>query len=214
MAEIVDLLQNVAQKIRRAPQPTLVHAYREAARKFCLESHWLRRQVIVDTLADGTQDYDLTLIESVDADLEIIAVEDPIKVTIADGSEYPIRPSNQLVWVVQVAPTSPQTWAYVPESAIKVFPPPDAVYTMTLTVDVQPIVNAQSLPDDLLRKWDRALSSGALAYLYDIAGQPWTNPGLARIEAVKFQAAINNAKGDQQRGFNTGTVMARIRRLF
>jgi hypothetical protein len=212
MAEIVDLLQNVAQKIRRAPEPTLVHAYREAARKFCVESHWLRRETPVLTEADVPQ-YDLVETGMDDPLLEIIGVR---VITIAGTgmASRRINPSDPMGWDPSTEPGAPVTWCYIPEQLVNLFPTPDAVYTLTVTLEVQPLVDAESLPDDLLRKWDRALSQGALAYLYDLHGQPWYNPQLARKNELLFQAAINNAKADVQRAYNTGTVMARIRRLF
>lgn len=214
MAAIVDLLQNVAQKIRRAPEPTLVHAYRESARKFCLESRWLRRQLdTVYTIANDAQ-YDLVQSGANDPLLEIIGLRVVTVNATATSSAYRINPSDPMGWNPAAQPGQPESWCYVPESQIALFPTPDAEYGLTITAEVQPQVDAEELPDDLLRKWDRALSSGALAYLYDIPGQAWTNPGLARIEAVKLQAAINNAKADQQRAYNTGTVMARIPRRF
>lgn len=212
MAEIVDLLQNVAQKVRRCPEPTLVHAYREAARKFCLESRWLRRELTVVTAADEPQ-YDLVETGQDDPLLEIINVR-VITIAGADGNTRRINPSDPMGWDPGTDPGMPLTWCYVPEQEIQLFPTPDGVYTLTVTVEVQPLIDVEALPDDLLRKWDRNLSDGALAYLYDIAGQPWSNQRLADKSATKFQAAINNAKADQQRAYNTGTSMARIRRLF
>lgn len=211
MAAIADLLQNVAQKVRRAPEPTLVHAYREAARKFCAESLWLRRELVIAT-ENAVSQYDLVT-DTGDAMLEIIGVR-VITVAPPSGSAYRMDPSDPMGWNPAVDNGPPQTWCYIPESEIKVYPTSNGVYTLTCTVECQPLIDTEDLPDDLLRKWDRALSCGALGYLYDINGQPWYNPLLARAEAVKFQAAIANAKGNQQRGYNTGTSMARIRRLF
>ena len=37
---------------------------------------------------------------------------------------------------------------------------------------------------------------------------------MGRANRITFQAAINNAKGDEQRAYNMGTSMARIPRLF
>lgn len=111
-------------------------------------------------------------------------------------------------------PARPQLHCYIPESLINLYPTPDAVYALTVTVECQPRVAASDLPDDLVRKWDRAFSDGALGYLLGLPGQDWSNPALARIYMASAQAAINNAKADVARSYNTGTSMARIRRLF
>jgi hypothetical protein len=212
MAEIVTLLQNVAQVVRRAPEPTLVHAYLRAARKFCLESRWLRRELAVTTIA-GDSLYDLVQSGQDDPLLEIINVR-VITITNLAGERQRIDPSDPVTWNPAVDDGQPQTWAYVPESQVALYPTPEAVYTLTVTAQCQPLRDAEELPDDLLRKWDRALDDGALAYLLGLGGQAWTNPAGARQHAIAFQAAINNARADEQRGYNTGTVMARIRRLF
>jgi hypothetical protein len=211
MAEIADLLQEVAQKARKCPTPTLVHAYRQAARKFCNQSKWLRRELEIATVAAEPQ-YDLVP-DTGDAMLEVIGVR--VLTVINPATEnYRANPSDPMGWNPAMPPGAPQTWCYVPESEIAVFPTPDNVYTLVCTVECQPLVDAVELPDDLLRKWDQALSAGALAYLLNIHGQPWYDPRMARENAIAFQAEISNAKANVARAYNTGTVMARIRRLF
>jgi hypothetical protein len=212
MAEIVTLLQNVAQIVRRAPEPTLVHAYLRAARKFCLESRWLRRELTLTTIS-GDNLYDLVQSGLDDPLLEIVNIR-VITITDTDGSRRRIDPSDPVTWNPSISPGAPQTWAYVPESQVALYPTPNGAFTLTITAQCQPLLGVEELPDDLLRKWDRALDDGALAYLLELPNQPWTSPALARQHAIAFQAAINNARADEQRGYNTGTVMARIRRLF
>jgi hypothetical protein len=215
MALIVDLLQETAQKIRRAPEPTLVTAYREAARKLCLESRWLRRNAEpILTEADDNQ-YLLTL-SSVDAGLEIISV----RTIIADNqqgtpqSSWRMGPSDPTTWNPSVQPGAPWTYAYVPEAEVALFPTPDGEYELATVVCVQPTIDAEEIPDDLVRKHNRAMTIGALAYLYGIPGQAWSDAQSALVNARAFQAAINNATADVQRGYQMGTVMARIPRVF
>lgn len=210
MPAIIDQMQRVAQIVRRCPEPTLVQAYRDAARKFCLESRWLRRESVFALAADTPQ-YELTL-PTGDEGLEIIGVR---LVTCADDqSSWPVGASDPTGWNTNLRPSRPQRYAYVPESQIALNPTPDGVYTATTTVQVQPTIDTDDLPDDLLRKWDRALADGAIAYLKTIGGQAWTDAAGAVMYARNFQAQINNAKADEQRSYNTGSVVARIRRMF
>jgi len=53
--------------------------------------------------------------------------------------------------------------------------------------------------------------AGALGYLLDLPRQPWTDHSQALKRQKEFQSAINNAKADEQRGYNTGSVRARPR---
>ncbi len=212
MAAITDLLQEVAQKARRCPNPTLIKAYRDAARRFCVQSRWLRRELEILT-EQGENQYDLVP-DTGDSMLEIIGVR-VITIINPAGNNYRIDPSDPMGWNPAMPPGAPQTWCYVPESEVGIFPTADSGgYTLVCTVECQPMVSVVELPDDLLRKWDQALSAGALAYLLNIHDQPWTNAREARENAILFQAAINSARADQQRAYNTGTSMARIRRLF
>lgn len=215
MVAIVDLQQRVAQQIRRCPEPTLIQAYRDAARQFCLESRWLRRNAEpVLTAADDPQ-YQLYL-GSADAGLEIVSV----KTIVCDNfggtpqSQWRIGPGDPTTWNPGVQPGAPQSYAYVPEAQVAIFPTPDGEYQLSSVVCVQPTMSTEELPDDLMTKWDRQLAAGALAYLFAIPGQPWSDPRQAMSNRVTFQAAINNAKGDEQRAYNMGTVVARIPRLF
>lgn len=214
MAEIVTLLQRVAQVVRRAPEPTLIQAYRDAARAFCGQSRWLRRSAEAIVTSKGEQQYDL-LLSSADAGLEIINVRAMIGVATQPSSSWQMYPSDPTTWNPNnQGEGAPRWWAYVPEGEVSVWPVPDQAYTLTSTVQCQPTLDTEELPDDLLRKWDQALADGAMAYLLDIAGQPWSNPREAAKRALRFQAAINNAKADEQRSYNTGTSLARIPRLF
>jgi hypothetical protein len=44
-----------------------------------------------------------------------------------------------------------------------------------------------------------------------IPDMPWTNPTQAEMQRRAFQAGINNARADEQRGHNAGTVIRRSR---
>jgi hypothetical protein len=215
MAEIVTLLQNVAQVVRRAPEPTLVHAYLRAARKFCLESRWLRRTVVIGIDA-GADSLALAFDDTGDtALLEIIGVRKIDAYTAAAvETTWPLTPAAPTDWRPNQGAAQPRRYAYQPEGDIVLPSITDAAYELRIVLQAQPQLGVEELPDDLLRRWDRALDDGALAYLLGLGGQAWTNPVAARQHAIAFQAAINNARADEQRSYNTGTVMARMRRLF
>lgn len=211
---VVDLLQDVAQVVRRCPNPTLVHAYVRAARQFCTESRWLRRELSLPTVA-GTRQYELEP-ETPDPLLEILGVRVvTAAATVPPLGTWPVNPGDPMGWNANVQDGRPRAYCYVPEAQIALFPAPDAVYTLTVTLECAPLKAATELPEDLLVKWDRAFADGATEYLLNLPGQPWSNPALARQKyGMAFRAAINNARGDVQRAYNTGTSMARIRRLF
>jgi hypothetical protein len=211
MAEIVNLLQRVAQVARRCPTPTLVQAYRDAARKFCGESRWLRRELSVAIIA-GQRDYALVA-PAGEPLLEIIGAR-VVTARSSSGRAHIVNPSDPMGWTPSMQPGRIASFAYVPEASIAVWPLPREDGELIVTVECQPTMAALHVPDDLLSKWDQKLSDGALAYLRALPGQPWTDKEDAVRRAASFQASINNAKADVARAYNTGTVVARIPRVF
>jgi hypothetical protein len=206
MMEITQALQRIAQIARRCPTPTLKKAYVDAARDFCGQSRWLRTDITVSVVAN---DFDYTLTPA-DTDTEVIGVRKVVGTTSA-GKEWRLNPLDKDQWPLNVRPDQPRFYAYVPEGQIDLQATPDASYTLTVTAQVQLVLGATTVPDVLDSKWGRALADGTLGYLMDIPEQPWTDHGQAMVRRKAFQAAINNAKADEQRGYNQGSVMVRQR---
>ncbi len=207
---VFDQLQDVAQVVRRCPNPTLVAAYVRAARKFCTETRWLRREVVGVTVA-GTRQYSL----GSDDDLDIVGIRAMTGASSTPNQSWPLTPADPTGWNSNAQPGMPRQYCYVPEGQFAVHVPPDAAYTLTVTVEVAPKKGTTVLPEELLVKWDRGIADGATEYLLNLPQQPWSNPALAAQKyGRQMQAAINNARGEVQRAFNTGTSMARIPRRF
>jgi len=220
MAEILSLMQEVQQVVRRCPEPTLVAAYVRAARQFCRETRWLRRNLEITT-EQGVDQYDLALTSGDDAQLEVIGVRAAICQSLSTPEKtWPMNPGDPTMWNPAIQQGYPIEFAYIPEGTVSVWNVPDEPYLMTYTVVCQPKLEYSGypmsyLPDDLVRKWDRVFSAGALQYLLTLPAQPWSNPVLAaQMYAPQFRAGINDARNDEQRAYNGGTAMTRIRRLF
>ncbi len=206
---VLELLQTVAQTARRCPNPTLVHAYVRAARKFCIETRWYRLTVTGSTAADTAQ-YSL----GEEADLEVIGIRAMSGSSTVPRQTWAINPADPTLWDPNLQSGPPRRYAYVPEGQFAVHPTPDGVYGLTITAEVTPTQAATTLPSELLVKWNRAFEDGALQELLSQPNVPWSNPALAVSYGRLLQAEINNARGQVQRAFNTGTSMARIPRRF
>ena len=206
---VTQALPKIAQIVRGCPTPTLIRAYVDAARDFCGQARWLRDTLAPFNTAAGTAGYTLT---PTDDDTEIIGVRQ-IRAETTTGEVWDVRTLDETQRNLNAGPNPPRTYAYGPESAISLYYTPDGVYSLTVTAQVQPIGSATTVPDELDRKWGRVIQAGALAYLLDVPGQQWTNPARGQLYRREFQAGINNAKADEQRGYNTGSVRAK-RRLF
>lgn len=206
---VTQALPKIAQIARGCPTPTLIKAYVDAARDFCGQTRWLQDPLASFTTTANEPDYTLT---PSDDQTEIVGVK-LIWVTDQNDNQWRIDPSLQAEWNLNAGPNPPQTYAYVPESQIALYYTPDGVYNLAVTAQVQPIGTATTVPDELDRKWGRVIQAGTLAYLLDVPGQRWSNAAGAAQYQREFQAGINNAKADAQRGYNIGSVRAK-RRMF
>jgi YD repeat-containing protein len=204
---IADALPRIAQIARRCPTATLTRAYVDAARAFCGQTRWLRETLANITTTADDPSYALV---SADAGLEVIGVRQVIG-TDSRGQQWELPPLDVTAKCLNTDSAQPQWYSYDPEGALVLHRTPDAAYTLTITAQVQPIRTATTIPDALDRKWSLALMAGALGYLLDLPRQPWTDHGQALKRQKEFQSAINNAKADEQRGYNTGSVRARPR---
>lgn len=204
---IEEALPRIAQVVRRCPTATLKRAYVDAARAFCGQSRWLREDLATITTTADDPSYALA---SANSDLEVIGVKQVIG-TDSRGTQWEICPLDGTIRPLNTNTAQPRRYAYSPEGALVLYATPDAAYSLAVTAQVQPVDGATTVPDALDRKWSMALMAGALGYLLDVPGQPWTDHGQALKRQREFQSAINNAKADEQRGYNTGSVRARPR---
>lgn len=203
---VMNVIADVAQLVRQAPNATLIGAYIRAARKFCRETRWYRATLAGVTEAD-TRVYSL----GSDPYLEVLGLKAVSAEPVGGGKATPLGVSNTTTWVEGGTPGTPRRYAYVPEAQVALDPIPDAVYPLTLTLVLQPKVGATVVPDGLLVKWDQTLQHGALAYLFDIPGMPWSDPLKSDMNRRAFQSGINNARADEQREFNAGSQFIRRR---
>lgn len=202
---VLDVIADVAQIVRQAPNATLIGAYIRAARKFCRETRWCRATLAGST-TDGTQAYSL----GSDPYLEVLGLK-AVSAQEGSGQPWALTVSNTTDWPQGADNGRPRFYSYVPEAQFALHPTPDAVYSLTLTLVLQPKAGTNQLPERLLTKWDQALQAGALAYLLNLPGMPWTDAQQALVQQRLFQSEINNARADEQREFNAGTQMIRRR---
>ena len=204
-----DQVVNIAQIVRRCPTITLTRAFGRAYRDWARQTQYLRVAIAGATVAN-TQQYDL----GSDPYVEIVAVYAVQGTyTPAGGSaqNWALPPSDSSTWDSNAQPNTPQTYCYVPQAQIALYPIPDQVYDLLVTAIVQPKEDAAQVPETGLVKYRDGIEAGALAYLLEIPGQAWTNPQAALIQRARFQSSINNGKAEVQRAFNTGSVRARPR---
>jgi hypothetical protein len=217
---IIDLVPEVGQIVRRCPTLTLTRAYLRAARNFCAQTRWLRADATLvggpNTIANVAI-YDLQI---TDPALEIVGVRDVKGAQVGlPLNSWIIRPLDKTLFSPWVGPGSPTKYAYIPDAKITFFPTPEKAYAVNIVVAVQPVfpspalIPSATLPSELITKWKEVIEAGALEYLFGIPEQKWSNANSAVVAGKAFRAGINNAKGDEQRGYNQGPVRARPRQI-
>lgn len=212
-----DQLINIAQICRNCPTPTLQRAYVRAMREWAQQTQWLRLN-LPGALETGVQQYAL----GNDPQLDICGIYAMQGIQTPAGSSgspppgpqfWTIIPSNSGQWNPNVQPSMPVAFQYIPEAQFSVFPIPQQDYGCTITLIVQPKEGAINIPASPLIKYSNEIEAGALSYLMEIGGQPWTsNPQKAMLDqakyAKKFQSGISNGKADAQRNYNVGSIRA------
>lgn len=185
--DVKDLLSELRLICRTCPTPVLIQAYVRAARQLCDGSRWLVQTVTGDTVADQ-QLYSL----GSDPYNEIIGLQ-AAAVTGPAAFVGPLTEGDSAKWDPAEPTARPELYQYVPHGQFALHPTPDAVYSLSMNVVIQPKQGSTTVPDILVVEWDDALQAGALAYLLKLPRQAWTDATRAADEARTFRAAVNAA---------------------
>lgn len=204
---VFDQLANIAQFVRKCPTITLSRAYVRAYRDFCSQTEWLTVQ-ITGVITPGVPEYSM----GSDPYVEIIGIKGMQgSILNGDGSYqyWPIYPGNPAGFDPNYQPTLSGQYAYVPQAQFVLFPTPGPqLFNVLTSAIVTPKDGATQLPSAPLSAYSNEIEAGALAYLFDIPGMPWSSPVMAAKYGRIFSAGISNAKSQVQRNFNTGSQRA------
>ena len=206
--DVREQLTNVAQKVRKCPTITLARAYNRAFRDFCSQTQWVTVPIPGATAA-STRVYDL----GSDPYLDIIGING-MQGSLTTGAQtqfWAIGPSNSSSWDPNLQPSLPLRYAYLPQAQFALDPLPSQVCQLLVSAIVTPKEGATQIPQAPLIKYSNQIEAGALAYLLDIPGMPWSSPVLAEKYARSFHSGIANAKAEVQRAFAIGSQRARPR---
>jgi hypothetical protein len=195
MAEVRQLYGEIRRECRGCPNPTMAYALLRAAREFCQSTQFIRRVVTFQTQL-GIDQYVLTpeTCTGLNPSEEVIGLRH-WQIQGPSG----IQP-GAFPYGTQVNPnlSAAQPWAisYIPEGVVQFSPPPDKAYTVMPEVVVQPVYGSVWIPDELMRKFDRAIGYGALAWIHGQGGNeagdqnPYYNEGKAAKNAKLFNDEI------------------------
>jgi hypothetical protein len=166
------------------PIPIAEQAILDSADELCRESRILRETIQID-LIPGQADYALTPATvgafSVEALFARIGTKDPLE---------PITPdlANGLADLA----TDPVYIEQVDSETLRLHPAPRTAETMTVTLVLSVESTSTTVPS-ILDRWRDGVVAGALARLFVINGQPWSNPQMAAAKRQVFDSALNGA---------------------
>jgi len=206
---VFDQLASIALVARRCPTPTLRRAYIKAMRDWCAETRWLKVTIAGATVA-GAPQYDL----GSDSYTEIISIH-AMSGTDNSGSVpqvFPITSSDSSAWNPNDPNGRPNRYAYIPEGKFALHQVPDKIYSLSVTVAIQPKDGVAQIPSEPLKKYSTGFEAGALMHLLRIPKQPWTDPTLAsKVYEPIWNSCISNGKAEAQRSYNTGSQRVKPR---
>ncbi len=174
MATVESLVPLVRHHVMNCVDYTMEFWLLQAAREFCRETRYLRQTIFINVV-QGSSYYPL----SINSDEEVIGV----KAAEWVESETPLEPSAPEE-IPQQAGRPTHCW-FLPSKEIALSPTPNASLVRAVSVSVikQPVQGAATISSELVLKHDLTLSYGAMARLFAMPKQDWTDAGLASYYA-------------------------------
>jgi hypothetical protein len=208
MMDYANLFTEIIPYAPGAPSAAVIDCIRSAAIEFC------RRSLIWQVISDP--DF-------------LSATDDAFEIDAPDQGELQMVMD---VWVDNylVQPQPPDTmyrvgtstpWpeatgtpkSYIlEEGAIRFVPVPDANKPIVTRCAFRPTLDSTSIEDSLYNEYWPALRAGALAYLYEMPGQTWSNAQLMLMNEARFKQGIGDAKIAANRGRTRSQVRIELPR--
>lgn len=195
---IASLLPRFRLMAALVPQPVAEFAIREAAIDFCRRTNIVTELIPAFDTTPGQPHYALvtaapTLTRTVQA-----------HEVWADGAEIPPVTASHLKDEYGEWPElagAPIAYMQLSERSVRLFRIPEAAVRITARVATAPTETAASIDDDLADRWWKAIIAGALARVYMMPGQPFTNPELAMASGEAFMQYVSEAKHAAYTGY-------------
>jgi hypothetical protein len=201
-----DLLPEVYASCPGIPEASAQVYLRQAIIRFCERTHWLQREATIG-LQCGVKDYPLP---SVSCE-RIIEVSDVLHHQIPlrpfRQKEFPNHYWNHHGYTVEAMET--------PDVSIVLGCEPDCDDPCGLLVKwyAAPRRDACTFDSRLIEEFGEALVYGAIARVYLLPGEKFSNPKIANEYQVLFEQAMNRAKIRRFKCQSTGTMIFKSERF-
>jgi len=203
MKPISDFLPRILPHVIGCPRPLAEQAIVDSAIKFCDKSLIIRYTPDVVSTVVGTSVYDFD-VPSQQEFSRVLYVE-------IDGDEIASIPraSQPLVGSDNAKPTHYFVTQNESELQLNLYPAPDEVYSISMSLALRPTRNASRLEDDLYTYWHDPITDGALSRIMSASNQTYSDPIMARNYAYKAYTACAQARIEGNIGRTVSSMSAR-----
>lgn len=223
MSEYIDLVAEINSYVPQVLEPVAIQQIRKAVREFCKTTEYLKIESSpkLDMVA-GQPSYQVadpagTNIVRV---LEVWDDDEKLHHKSSDQFDREVNDSNASRTIIfstkSLAEVStffgdpwesqegePRYFFSERPSTFRLVPIPETSKTALLkvVVSVQPSRTSTGVDDFIIDNWYESIIDGALAYLYEIPKQVWTDKVLMRMYRDKFDLSMGKAHADRVAGF-------------
>jgi hypothetical protein len=199
MKPVADFFPRILPHVITCPDPVAEQALVDAAIEFCGKTNIIRFTPDAVSTAIGTSTYDF----------DIPTYQTYVRAVYVKVNGDLIAPSTTLSQPLVDTANSAPTHFFVTQNEsellLNLYPTPDAVYTLEMSIVLQPTRDAKFLDDDLFDYWQEALVHGALYRLIGTMGQPYSDPNLARMHGSQAYHLCHNARIEGNMGRVVGS---------
>jgi hypothetical protein len=204
------LMQDVVMYAPSCPEFTALHCIRAATIDFCNETLWWRYEGDPIPVEADEQVYTLEVPNGAEA----------VAICAAFYDNMPLPPmgfAGRSKWTMRDYDSrygAPVFYTQETPGEIKVLPVPDSNSTgeLVVTVAVRPKRDATSADRDMMDRYEDPIINGALARIYAIPNQPFTNPEMALMRQRMFREGIVAGKIDANKSLTTASLRVQPRR--
>lgn len=197
-----DYLPEVLPDVPGCPDRVAIDAILQSAIEFCNQARTWRQQLTDLVTAQSTATYDIEVEGLLPADSEPLAIH---KLQHNDFSRPLATISKQQLDIYRLTDTEEKPYYFNNDEpkVVRLYPTPDAAYTMFIWAILKPTKASTSGPDFLYNDWLEPIAHGAKARLCAQAARPWGNKSMVRFHRSEFiggyvEARIRDTKSNVQ----------------
>ena len=166
------------------PTDLVEQALIERTQHFCERTQLWRVDMDPETTVAGEHTYTLYLPAAVEAVLWLRL----------DGNDLTIADDRDMLPELFSATGQPRYYSLEGDSAVRLYPVPDAAYPFTARVVLKPSQSSRGVEQFLFDAHVRTLASGTLAQLMAMPEKTWSNLPLAAVHDQQFERGIARAR--------------------